>query len=101
MSIRNHAIRAAFALAVVASLAGVASAEEREQNVYADAIAAQQPTVTILDALSGGSGQRQEASNAAAVPVASDLPAGSGPSIPGAADHMYDYLSGPTYQGGT
>jgi hypothetical protein len=98
MSIRRHIIGAALAVAFVAPLAAAASAEEREQNVYADIIAAQQPNVTIFDLSGGGAGPRQEARNTVAAPIQSDLAEGSG--TPGAPDHMYDYLSGPSYQGG-
>jgi hypothetical protein len=100
MSIRRHLIGAALAIAFVAPLAAAASAEEREQNVYADMIAPQRPNVTILELFGGVAAPRQEARNTAATPVQSDLPEGSGASVSGAADHAYDYLSGPTYQGG-
>jgi hypothetical protein len=101
MSIRRHVIAAALAVAFVAPLAAAASAEEREQNVFADIIAAQRPNVTILDLFGGGAAPRQEARNTVAAPVQSDLSQGSGTAVSGAADHMYDYLSGPTYQGGS
>jgi hypothetical protein len=101
MSIRSTLTTAALVAALISCVLGsTAFADEREENVYPDMIAAQQPRVTVWDLMQGrdvaASGERQEARSAAQ--TATD--AGFGASIPALSPHTYDYLAGPSIPAG-
>ncbi len=71
MTITARLAAATLALALIASAGASAFADEREENVYADMLKAQQPRQTLYDILFRAPAQRREAADTH-LPTASD-----------------------------
>jgi hypothetical protein len=102
MTVRSLFTGAALAAAVLVT-AAPGFALEREENVYAELAPGQAPAVTVWDLVQGRhkpAMERQEARATQGLPTRTDATAGSSLPAATANPHMYDYLSGPEYQGG-